>query len=99
MRFRYFHQPGDYLETLDLWGIYSDATYLYQVQDGRKINPPDGMRSSIPLGGLGYGTVELRADGSLRDWNIFNNRIPLHWFPKLTIRFMSEWCAADLQAD
>jgi non-lysosomal glucosylceramidase len=35
--------------------------------------PPLGLRSAVPLGGLGAGTVELRADGSLRDWNIFNN--------------------------
>ena len=35
--------------------------------------PPLGMRSAVPLGGLGAGTIELRADGSLCDWNIFNN--------------------------
>jgi hypothetical protein len=73
MQFRYFHQPDDYLETRDLWGIYSDGTYLYRIDGGRKSSPPDGMRSAVPLGGLGSGTLELRADGSLRDWNIFNN--------------------------
>ena len=31
------------------------------------------MRSAVTLGGLGAGTLELRADGSLHDWNIFNN--------------------------
>lgn len=73
MDFRYFHQPDDYLETPDLWGIYSDGTYFYRVDGGKKQSPPNGMRSAVPLGGLGSGTIELRADGSLRDWNIFNN--------------------------
>jgi len=73
MDFRYFHQPDDYLETPDLWSISNDGIYLYQVTDGKKTTPPDGMRSSVPLGGLGSGTVELRADGSFQDWNIFNN--------------------------
>ena len=27
----------------------------------------------VPLGGIGAGTVELRADGSFREWQIFNN--------------------------
>ncbi len=27
----------------------------------------------VPLGGLGTGTVEIRADGSFREWQIFNN--------------------------
>ncbi len=35
--------------------------------------PPLGLRSAVPLGGLGAGTIELRSDGSLREWNIFNN--------------------------
>src|ERR1700704_1271936 len=73
MEFRYFSQPDDYLETSDLWNIRSAATYLYRYDGGKKRSPPDGVRSAVPLGGLGSGTVELRADGSLRDWNIFNN--------------------------
>ena len=34
--------------------------------------PPVGMRSAVPLGGLGTGTFELRADGSFADWQIEN---------------------------
>lgn len=34
--------------------------------------PPMGLRSSPALGGLGAGSVELRSDGSFRDWTIFN---------------------------
>jgi uncharacterized protein (DUF608 family) len=29
--------------------------------------------SGIPLGGLGTGTIEIRADGALHEWQIFNN--------------------------
>ncbi len=29
--------------------------------------------SGIPLGGLGTGSVEIRADGALHEWQIFNN--------------------------
>lgn len=36
--------------------------------------PPSGMRSSVPLGPLGEGSIEMRADGRLADWGtIFNN--------------------------
>ena len=35
--------------------------------------PPSGIRSSVPLGGLGTGTIEMRADGRLANWLIFNN--------------------------
>jgi non-lysosomal glucosylceramidase len=73
MEFRYFHQPDDYLETPDQWDIIADGTYLYRVDGHVKRSPPDGIRSAVPLGGLGSGTLELRADGSLCDWNIFNN--------------------------
>ena len=31
------------------------------------------LASGIPLGGLGTGSVELRADGRFHDWEIFNN--------------------------
>ena len=37
--------------------------------------PPTGMRSSVPLGTIGQGSIELRADGALRDWRlVFNVR-------------------------
>ena len=35
----------------------------------------DGLKSSgLPLGGLGTGSVELRADGCFHEWQIMNNR-------------------------
>jgi uncharacterized protein (DUF608 family) len=73
MRFQYFDQPVAYAEDFDHWNTIGKAQYLYQVEEGKKTAPPTGMRSAVPLGGLGSGTVELRADGSLRDWEIFNN--------------------------
>lgn len=34
--------------------------------------PPVGMRSGVPLGGFGTGTVELRADGTFKEYLIEN---------------------------
>ncbi len=73
MQFRYFDQTVSYVEDLERWNVQRTSMYLYQLEGAKKIDPPVGMRSSVPLGGLGSGTVELRADGSLRDWDIFNN--------------------------
>jgi uncharacterized protein (DUF608 family) len=73
MRFEYFDQPLAYAEDVDHWNTSGRALYLYEAKEGRKMDPPSGMRSSVPLGGLGAGTVELRADGTLCDWEIFNN--------------------------
>lgn len=76
MRFEYHNRPCFYTEDIDSWSTQWDKgrySYLYQMTDQGKQAPPSGMRSAVPLGGLGAGTVELRADGSLRDWNIFNN--------------------------
>lgn len=38
----------------------------------RGLSPASGLRSAVPLGGLGAGCVELRADGSLHEWTIHN---------------------------
>jgi non-lysosomal glucosylceramidase len=73
MQFKYFSQPLAYAEDFDRWHTGRETQYLYQIDAGAKSAPPVGMRSAVPLGGLGAGTVELRADGSLRDWEIFNN--------------------------
>ncbi|XP_068707315.1 uncharacterized protein [Montipora foliosa] len=35
-------------------------------------HPPPGMRSAVPLGGLGTGSFELRADGTIHEWTIEN---------------------------
>ena len=76
MRFEHRPRPCFYAEDVDSWTtLWNKAhyLYLYQVAAGALQAPPSGMRSAVPLGGLGTGTVELRADGGLRDWLIFNN--------------------------
>jgi non-lysosomal glucosylceramidase len=76
MIFEYRSRPCYYMEDREEWTMaYIDNyyNYLYQIQDGEAFTPPVGMRSAVPMGGLGAGTVELRADGILYDWNIFNN--------------------------
>ena len=71
MRFEHRTRPCYYMEDVDRWstpwsgGYYS---YLYEIRDGEAADPPTGMRSAVPLGGLGAGTLELRADGSLPEW-------------------------------
>jgi non-lysosomal glucosylceramidase len=73
MRFGNFDQPVEYSEDADYFNVTRRAKYLYRVEGNSRVDPPTGMRSAIPLGGLGGGTIELRADGSFQDWNIFNN--------------------------
>lgn len=34
--------------------------------------PPSGMRSAVPLGGIGAGSFELRADGTIHEWTVHN---------------------------
>ena len=40
---------------------------------GAESAPPTGIRTAPPLGGLGAGTLELRADGSMTAWTLENN--------------------------
>ena len=35
-------------------------------------HPPTGIRSSVPLGGVTTGSIELRADGTFHEWTIEN---------------------------
>ena len=51
----------------DIPGVYSNTSRA----------PPLGVRSAPPLGGLAAGTIELRADGTLRQWTIENASPPL----------------------
>jgi len=76
MVFEYRSRPCYYMEDREEWTMAYIANYynyLYRIEDGEALTPPVGMRSAVPMGGLGAGTVELRADGGLHDWNIFNN--------------------------
>ena len=40
----------------------------YLAQGDGSVPPPNGMRSAVPLGGLGAGNFELRADGAFTEW-------------------------------
>ena len=80
MQFEDQTQPCDYMELAKVWSTPWNAhvfPYLCLVQSNngsrQLVPPPSGMRSAVPLGGLGGGTVELRADGSFHDSDIFNN--------------------------
>ena len=42
-----------------------DRTFPYD-------HPPSGIRSSVPLGGITTGSIELRADGTFHEWTIEN---------------------------
>jgi non-lysosomal glucosylceramidase len=84
MQFEEKMQDCHYVEVPTAWstpwgkpsgGARYPYLYVVAVSDGKRqfAAPPVGMRSAVPLGGLGAGTIELRADGSFHDWNIFNN--------------------------
>lgn len=49
---------------------------MYQVTMERTQKP----RSGMALGGIGAGWFEIRQDGTIANWNIFNNN-PLGWGP------------------
>ena len=55
-------------------GIHAYPYLLPDASDNRvRLSPPLGIRSAVPIGGLGTGTIQLRADGSLTAWRLFNN--------------------------
>ena len=54
----------------NLWEVTHDGTP--PPQHAGHVTPPVGIRSAVPLGGLGTGTFELRADGSFADWQVEN---------------------------
>lgn len=73
MKYLHVTKPVFYVETEENWFRSGTHDYLYEIENGEPVDPPSGIRSSVPLGGLGAGTVELRGNGCLEDWNIFNN--------------------------
>ncbi|KAK8792751.1 hypothetical protein WA158_004915 [Blastocystis sp. Blastoise] len=46
--------------------------YKMDISKRPIVPPPLGMRSSIPLGGIATGNIELRADGTFHEWTIVN---------------------------
>ena len=77
------------------WHVKGIHPYAHEIPSGARITPeedafqlqsapPVGIRSAPSLGGLGTGTLELKTDGSLSDWLIFNNS-PGNGEPKVHI--------------
>ena len=62
-------EPENFTKTMHGWVTprYTPVKYLYQAPDG--IPPPLGMRSAVPLGGMGTGTkiglADRRCQGSI----------------------------------
>ena len=54
------------------WAFYGAATYLFSNASGTPVPPPLGLRSAVPLGGLGAGALELRGDGTVHEVTIVN---------------------------
>ncbi|MGY5352642.1 GH116 family glycosyl-hydrolase [Wenyingzhuangia sp. IMCC45533] len=73
MVFKKIRKKGLYIESEDKYKLYKGPNYLFKMEDTIAKEAPSGMRSSIPLGGFGAGSVELRADGSFKNWDIYNN--------------------------
>lgn len=84
MDLRKINTPIQTAEGNRSWHQKGAHPYIFRISDAIKSpswensrhalhTPPSGIRSSVPLGGLGTGTIELRADGRLADWQIFNN--------------------------
>ena len=73
-------QCSSFSECYTSWTCGSPRDYLWDVtaanggqpSPSTVTAPPMGLRSSIPLGGLGAGTFELRGDGSFADWTLEN---------------------------
>ena len=62
------------------WNVGGSVDLLFKTNcslgslAGDHGTPPSGMRSAVPLGPMGEGSIELRADGRLGDWGtVFNN--------------------------
>jgi hypothetical protein len=65
-------QCNGFAESYTDWTTGGIRDYLYETTTGNATVPPVGMRSAVPLGGLGTGTFEVRADGSFADWQVEN---------------------------
>eukprot|EP01083_Nonionella_stella_P170708 581535_1 len=56
------------------WQVQYPLTYLFErYQNGTIGTPSSGLRSSVFLGPIGQGGFEMRGDGRLTDFTIFNN--------------------------
>ena len=74
--FARLEQCSGFSECLTQWTCGSPRDELWDATNGTDMGavaaPPMGLRSAVPLGGIGAGTFELRGDGSFADWMIEN---------------------------
>ncbi|ESO93556.1 hypothetical protein LOTGIDRAFT_161662 [Lottia gigantea] len=77
--YEWVNQPCSYLEAENVsapyttWQSSGHYNYRYQTCGANCTKPPPiGIRSSVALGGISCGSIELRADGSLHEWTIIN---------------------------
>ena len=54
-----------YIETDDEFHRKGDFDYLFESKGDQFVDPPSGMRSALPLGGIGVETVDLRAGNEI----------------------------------
>jgi uncharacterized protein (DUF608 family) len=68
-----FTQCSGFSEGYEVWTVGSPRPYAYRVDSDGFLHAPEvGIRSAVPLGGLGTGSFELRGDGTFADWTIEN---------------------------
>ena len=70
-----FHESENVSSANNAWasGFDTPRPYLWHVQpNGSRTAPPTGLRSAVPLGGLGSGSFEVRGDGSFHEWTLEN---------------------------
>lgn len=69
-------QCSGFSECTDVWTCGSPREYLWETTRGNTTStvqaPPMGLRSAVPLGGVGASTFELRGDGTFADWQVEN---------------------------
>ena len=72
----FFTQCNGFSEGYQHWTLITPRPYAYRVDpasEGSFLHAPEmGIRSAVPLGGLGTGSFELRGDGTFADWTIEN---------------------------
>jgi hypothetical protein len=73
-KFAEIEQCNFYTEGDASFNVVGAWPYTYDVTDAAQSPqvPPLGVRSAVPLGGLGTGSVELRATGRFADYQIEN---------------------------
>jgi non-lysosomal glucosylceramidase len=70
-----FHEAENVSRAHAAWaaGFNLPRPYLWKHNsDGTRAAPGTGLRSAVPLGGIGAGSFEVRADGSFHEWTIEN---------------------------